>query len=245
MFIAAIALLFFYGGIRLQLALGESGLLLSEWLFLFLPAVLFIGLGRFDLRRALSLRAPKPRGLLAGLFIVLGAMPLVWLIGWLQTFVLPIPWDLLEGLEQLMTAETVKRFLWLVLILAVTPAFCEEIVFRGVLLGGTRALRPWRFIVLNAAVFGAFHLSYETAIRFVPTAVLGGLIAWVVWRTGSIWVGSLMHFLNNATLVVLTSYAPLRDAFSDPDAPPPLWLVPVGAAVLWAGALLLKGAERE
>jgi sodium transport system permease protein len=94
-------------------------------------------------------------------------------------------------------------------------------------------------ILLNGAVFGAFHLSFETAMRFLPTAALGCLIAWAVWRTGSIWVGSLMHFTNNATIVVLTSTPSLRETFSDPEAPPPLWLVPVGAVLLAVGARLL------
>jgi sodium transport system permease protein len=243
-FVGLIAVLFFYGGIRLQIGLGEPGLFLSEWLLLFLPAVLFVALGRFDPGPALSLRAPTVRSLLAGTLVVFGALPLVWLLGWLQSFVLPVPWDLLQGLEELMSAQTLSRLLWLLLLLALTPAICEEIVFRGVLLGGTRALEPWRAIVLNAVVFGAFHLSFETAIRFLPTAMLGGLIAWVVWRTGSIWVGSLMHFANNATLVALTSSPALRAALSDPEAPPPLWLLPLGVIALGVGVFLLRDVER-
>jgi len=94
-------------------------------------------------------------------------------------------------------------------------------------------------ILLNGVVFGAFHLSFETVIRFLPTALLGALIAWAVWRTGSIWVGALMHFLNNGSIVAITSIPALREALSDPDAPPPLWLVPLGAAVLAAGVRLL------
>jgi len=136
-----------------------------------------------------------------------------------------------------------------VLILALTPALCEEIVFRGVLLGGTRTLEPWRMIALNGLVFGAFHLSFQTVIRFLPTAMLGALIAWAVWRTGSLWVGTLMHFLNNATIVVLTSLPVVRETFSDPEAPPPLWLVPIGALALGVGLLVIvrstsSGAER-
>jgi membrane protease YdiL (CAAX protease family) len=96
--------------------------------------------------------------------------------------------------------------------------------------------------VLNGVVFGAFHLSFETAIRFLPTALLGMLIAWVVWHTGSIWVGALMHFLNNASIVALTSTPALRDAFSDPEAPPPLWLVPAGVAVFAAGVATLRAS---
>jgi sodium transport system permease protein len=242
-FVALLAVLFFYGGVRLQIAFGEGGLVAAEWLLLFVPALIFVVAGRYDARRTLSLRLPTGRGALAGVLLVGGALPLVWLIGWLQSFVLPIPWDLLEGLEELVTADSLERFVWLVVILALTPALCEEIVFRGVLLSGTRTLEPWRMIVLNGVVFGAFHLSFETAIRFLPTALLGMLIAWAVWRTGSIWVGVLMHFLNNASIVALTSSPALRDAFSDPEAPPPLWLVPVGAAVLAAGVASLREAK--
>lgn len=239
-FVALIAVLFFYGGVRLQIALGERGLLAAEWLLLFAPAVLFVWLGRFDPRRMLSLKRPTRSGLLAGVLLVAGALPMIWLIGWLQTFVLPIPQELLQGLERLLTADSFSRFVWLLLVLAVTPALCEEIVFRGVLLGSTRTMEPWRMVLLNGAVFGAFHLSFETVIRFLPTALLGALIAWAVWRSGSVWVGALMHFVNNATLVVLTSLPALRDRFSDPQAPPPAWLVPLGAIVLASGVSMLR-----
>jgi hypothetical protein len=48
-----------------------------------------------------------------------------------------------------------------------------------------------------------------------------------------------MHFLNNATIVILASSPALREAFSDPEAPPPLWLVPLGAVVFTIGARML------
>ncbi|HEX4929173.1 MAG TPA: ABC transporter permease subunit/CPBP intramembrane protease, partial [Gaiellaceae bacterium] len=41
-FVAMIALLFFYGGIRLQISFGERGLLAAEWTLLLVPAVLFV-----------------------------------------------------------------------------------------------------------------------------------------------------------------------------------------------------------
>jgi sodium transport system permease protein len=238
-FVALLAVLFFYGGIRLQVRFGEVGLVASEWLLLFVPALLFVALGRYDPRETLSLRAPSGSAVLAALLLVAGALPVVWLIGWLQSFVLPIPWDLLEGLEELVTADSPARFAWLLVAVALTPALCEEVVFRGVLLGATRRLDPWRTIVLNGLVFGAFHLSFETVIRFLPTALLGMLIAWAVWRSGSIWVGALMHFTNNAVVIVLASAPFVGEALSDPEAPPPVWLVPLGAVVLALGVRML------
>jgi sodium transport system permease protein len=241
LFVSFVAVAFFWLGVRLQIALGESGLLAAEWLVLLLPAVAFVALGRLDPVRTLSLRRPTRRGLAGGVILIAGAMPLVWVLGWLQTFILPVPWEMLEGLEQLMAADSVGRLAWLLLLLAVTPALCEEAVFRGVLLGGTGDLDPWRRIVLNGLVFGLFHLSFETAIRFLPSATLGMFIAWAVVRTGSIWVGVLMHFLNNGVIVFLASTPGVREYFSDPEAPPPLWLVPLAAALVWVGVRALQG----
>jgi sodium transport system permease protein len=240
-FVAAVAVLFFYGGVQLQVRFGEIGLLAAEWLLLFLPALLLVRVTRSNPIRTLSLRRPSLRGLAGAIVLIAGAIPLVWTIGWLQTFVLPVPWELLQGLEELVTAETTTRLLWLLLLLALTPAVCEEVVFRGVFLGGSRSLDPWRMVVLNGLVFGAFHLSFETIIRFLPTASLGMVIAWAVWRTGSIWVGMLMHFVNNATIVVLVSTPSLQGAFSDPEAPPPLWLVPIGVVAFSVGVRTLAG----
>jgi sodium transport system permease protein len=239
LFVAFVGVIFFWGGIPLQLRLGEAGLLAAEWLLLALPVLLVVAISGVDPVRTLSLRRPTASALGAGVVLIAGALPLVWLIGWLQTFVLPVPWELLEGLEELVTADSPERLLWLLVLLGVTPAVCEELVFRGVLLGGTRSLEPWRMIVLNGLVFGVFHLSFQTVIRFLPTAALGIVIAWAVWRTGSIWVGMAMHFLNNGTIVILASSPALREAFSDPEAPPPFWLVPLGAVVFAIGARLL------
>lgn len=239
MFVGGVAVLFFWLGIQLQIRLGESGLLAAEWLLLFLPAVLLIALGGYHPRRTLSLRIPTAAALGGAVVLIAGAMPLVWFLGWLQTFVLPVPWELLEGLEDFVRADSLGRLAWLLLLVAVTPAICEEIVFRGVLLGGTRTLAPWRMIVLNGVVFGAFHLSFETVIRFLPTATLGMVIAFAVWRTGSIWVGVLMHLLNNGTIVILASSPALASLFADPEAPPPLWLVPVAAVLFALGVRIL------
>jgi len=238
LFVAVVAVFFFWGGVRLQVRLGEQGLLVAQWLLLFVPAVVFVAL-RFDPVSTLSLAPPRPLHLVGGAVLIAGALPLVWVVGWLQTFVLPVPWELLEGLEELVRADSPTRLAWLLLLLAVTPAFCEEVVFRGILLSGTRAFAPWRMIALNAVVFGAFHLSFQTVIRFLPSAVLGAVIAFAVWKTASIWVGILMHFLNNATIVLLASLPALGERFADPQAGPPLWMVPVAGIAFVAGLRIL------
>ena len=238
-FILFLAVLFPFGGLQLQLLLGEGGLLAAEWLLLFLPSMIWIRAGGFDPVRTLSLSRPSPVTLAGAVVLGAGALPLIWTVGWLQTFVLPVPWEVLQGLEELVTADSPGRFVWLLVMLAATPAVCEEVAFRGVLLGGTRSLVPWKAVLLNGVVFGAFHLSLSTAVRFLPTALLGCVIAWAVLRSGSLWTGVAMHFLNNATIVVLASSPSLRQAFSDPMAPPPLPAIVAGGIAFSAGLGIL------
>ncbi len=242
--IGLVALLFFYLGVRFQIGMGERGLLISEWLLLFLPVLLLIRAGGFDPRKTLSLRGPGPRELSAAILIIAGGTPIAWFIAWAQTFVIPMPWELLEQMEEMFTATGPADLLWLLLLLAVTPAICEEALFRGVLLSGTRRhLDPIRLIVLNGVIFGAFHLSFETAFRFLPTAWLGILLAWVVWRTGSIWTGSLMHFLNNGIVVLIAASPTLGQFLSEWEERPPLLVLPMAVACIGAGAYLLNGSS--
>jgi sodium transport system permease protein len=239
-FVAAVAVLFFWMGVTLQVRYREVGVLLSEVLLLLVPALIFVRLGGYAPRETLSLRMPTGRAVAGALLMAAGATPLAWGIGWIQSFFLPIPWEMLEGFEELLTAETTSRLLWLILLLAVTPAICEEFVFRGVLLGGTRGMKTWQFVLLNGAIFGAFHLSFETVIRFLPTAWLGIVISWTVWRTRSLWMGSLMHVINNGSIVLLGTSPALKEKFSDPNTPLPVWIFPLAAVSLWAGTRVLS-----
>lgn len=239
LFVLGVAVLFLFGGVALQLLLGQAGMLAAEWLLLFLPAMLWVRASGFDPVPVLSLRRPGGPALVGGLLLGAGALPLVWIIGWLQTFVLPVPTEVLEGLEELVRADSPARLAWVLLAFAATPAICEEVLFRGVLLGGTRSLAPWRMVLLNGVVFGAFHLSLSTVVRFLPTAALGCVIAWAVWRTGSIWVGMAMHFVNNAAIVALASLPAIQGAFSDPHAPPPALSVMAGGITFALGLGIL------
>jgi sodium transport system permease protein len=239
-FVAFIGLLYFYVGIRLQVTGMEQGLFASQWLLLALPAVLFATLGPYRPRAALALRPPPPRTLAAAALIMAGGVPIGWLLGWLQGLFLHIPEEFLKMFQQLMTATTPKRFAWLILLIAVTPAICEELVFRGILLQGlsSRMSMP-RAVVGSALIFGAFHLSFETVIRFLPTFWLGLLMAYVVWNTRSLFTSMLMHFINNATAVALVATSGLQAYIFGPSGAPRWIAVAASVVALAAGFYLL------
>ncbi|HLL84471.1 MAG TPA: ABC transporter permease subunit/CPBP intramembrane protease, partial [Longimicrobium sp.] len=236
-FVAMLGLLYFHLGAALLGTLGERGLLVSEILLLAVPAVALATLGPYDARRTLALRRPSGRTLAAALLIALGGIPLGWLIGWLQLQFFPDAAAALSGLEKMVTATDARRALWLLVLVALTPAVCEELVFRGVLLQSLgREVPMLRAVAISALVFGAFHLSQETAIRFLPTAWIGVLMGVVVWYGRSIFASMLMHFVNNGVVVLILWQPEVRRFLLNGERPAtlPLLVAPVLLGIgLW------------
>ncbi|HWG46206.1 MAG TPA: ABC transporter permease subunit/CPBP intramembrane protease [Gemmataceae bacterium] len=100
--------------------------------------------------------------------------------------------------------------LFLLLVIAVLPAVLEELFFRGYLFSALLGvLRPWPTILIAAALFALFHLILAGVLaveRFLPSLLLGIVLGWVCWKTGSLWPGMLLHALNNGCVVLLGYY---------------------------------------
>ncbi len=106
------------------------------------------------------------------------------------------------------------------LTLALMPAICEEVFFRGCLQTFlvNHSRRPQAAIWLTALIFSLLHFD---PVGFLPRLFLGALLGYVFAGSRSLYPGILLHFLNNASVVVayylygngLLSRHP--DAFSD------------------------------
>jgi sodium transport system permease protein len=240
----ASALLFLLGGLPLQILLGEGGLLLSQILFLLLPALIFLQAGGFDMKRCLPPRVPRPGEVGFGLLLMTGAVGVAWFLAWAQSWFIPVPVEYLETLERVLRAESVSRFLWLLVLVALVPAVAEEVLFRGAALAGFRSRLPdfWAVIVAGV-IFGLFHLSPETAFRFIPTAWLGIVLGWVVVVSGSLPLAMILHLLNNAAILTLTAIPFTREALMMAEQRPPLILLPVALILLTLGARGLRPSQ--
>jgi len=81
----------------------------------------------------------------------------------------------------------------------ITP-ISEELFFRGFIFRGLiPRLGPWGAMLVSAAVFSFFHLSVGVLI---PILITGFLLAWLYWRTGSLWASIGAHAGQN-TLALL------------------------------------------
>jgi sodium transport system permease protein len=239
-----------------------SGILITEWGLIALPVIALLRLGRLDASTAIGLRGASPRALLGALLAGLSAWYLVGvLVESVQQRLLPIPRELLEEIKR--TLFTGSRPLAVDLFaLALSPAICEELLFRGVLLraswradasGGEARpglLRTPSAVVLNGLLFALFHLSIY---RFLPTFILGAVLAFCAIRSGSILPSMLFHLLNNGAAILVGRHAAgaslegagLGSSFSLTAAAGSLTLFSVGLVLLWRSGTAVNGRLRS
>jgi sodium transport system permease protein len=174
------------------------GLLISQWLGLFGVALLYAIVTHRPPAVAFGLRAPPPAAWAGAALMALGGWMVANLIG---QWVLPPPAEYLEAFRKMLFPELRRSLVLSLFLFAATPAVCEEVFFRGVILRGllTR-MPPGTAIALCAAMFGIYHVDLY---RLVPTTLLGGMLGFLAWRSGSLGPAILAHFLNNAVLVLL------------------------------------------
>ena len=88
------------------------------------------------------------------------------------------------------------------MIVAVLAAVSEELLFRSVIQKGLIKLfkNAHVAIIVTAFVFSAFHGDF---FGFFPRFFLGLMLGYMFWMSGSIFPSMLMHFVNNAAIVML------------------------------------------
>jgi hypothetical protein len=107
-----------------------------------------------------------------------------------------------------MFEEVMKKPVGYVVIGILAP-FAEEVVFRGAilrkLLGMMEEKWHWVAIAISAAIFGFVHLNVPQGIH---AFLIGLLLGWMYYRTGSILPGILFHWVNNSVAFIMFNLMP-------------------------------------
>ncbi len=189
---------------------------LGQILALAVPILIIVG---FHTRKRWAfLRFRKPDGTLLLLSIIglVGLIPISWWLGNLNASI-PFPeWvDKLEDTQIQLIEQVLEQNLGIVfslVVMALTPAFCEEILFRGYLQRQLeRSFGAVAAIIVIGFFFGMFHFRLT---QLIPLSVIGMYLAYLTWRSGSLWLAIIVHFANNAFAVGLGLYISNRDDIS-------------------------------
>lgn len=140
----------------------------------------------------------------------------------------------LPGFQHLPDASLFRGIgAWLAI--AIAAPFCEELLFRGIIL--RRLLHHHRSraaIAISATLFAIMHVY---PIKFLHTLALGLLWGWLYTQTRSIWPGVAGHFFLNTVCTALPSIA------SPADMPIAVFLA-IGLPLTHIGVQLLRRANR-
>ncbi|NTW49661.1 MAG: CPBP family intramembrane metalloprotease [Chlorobiales bacterium] len=105
-----------------------------------------------------------------------------------------------EFIGKLTLIRSPLEFIAVVGLVAVTPAICEELLFRGYIQKNfSRVLSPALTVVLTGLIFGFYHLN---ATETLPLCLLGIYISYLRRKSDALTVSMSVHFANNFFSVI-------------------------------------------
>lgn len=214
---------------------------ISSLAFFLLPAFLYSVIcfrGRFGFFLGLKKAQLNNMYLLSVLCIVF-SFPVVFWLGTLNESINLPEWmtsmekDTSTQMEAFLKVNKPTDIIVNLTVIALIPAFCEEIFFRGalqrVMIHITK--NPWAGIIVTAILFSALHMQF---LGFLPRMFMGVVLGALYWYSGSLRTCVVAHFVYNAVQVLAVAYLP-KLAETNPEMP-----VMVGiassiavAAILW------------
>ncbi|MFN0158072.1 MAG: type II CAAX prenyl endopeptidase Rce1 family protein [Bacteroidota bacterium] len=110
----------------------------------------------------------------------------------------------------LITAHSIEEFIFVVIVVALTPAICEELFFRGLIQRTfEEQAKPFKAAIITGIIFAAYHVN---PFSFVALVALGAYFGFIVYRSRNLTVAISAHFFNNF-IACAALYMQLDDDF--------------------------------
>jgi sodium transport system permease protein len=154
-----------------------------------------------SLRNALRIHRTQPAHVAAAVLIGIAMHPSYLALGKGISQVYKIG-DETAAVLQYFQGLILAQPLWsLLLLMALLPAVCEELAFRGFIFGGLlRQGGALRAIVVSALFFGFTHPVLQQSMA---AALMGLLLGLIAWRTGGVLCTVIVHAINNTLSLTL------------------------------------------
>jgi sodium transport system permease protein len=220
----------------------------TELVVIATPALLMTVMLTRNPAETLLLRKPPLAAPLAAVLLAVVLHPAANLLQFIVSRVYPLDEQLAAQLNRMFVNPD---SIWVMLaVVAVLPAICEELAFRGFILSGFRHLgHKWTAIALSSIFFGAAHVLFQQSLI---ACLMGMLIGFLAIQSGSLLPGLLFHIVHNSLAVLVAQITPaladqrhwlhwlMRDAADEG----PLYRWPVVVASLLASGLVLAWFQR-
>ncbi|MEG2295993.1 MAG: ABC transporter permease subunit/CPBP intramembrane protease, partial [Oscillospiraceae bacterium] len=189
----------------LQPIIGLTTLIVTQLLFLG-ASFLFTWYVKADFKHTFSLKIPKLHHILGSLILYAGGFVFVQLLSNLMFTYIPF----VRYMNEQLSGQIIIESLFLnLLIVAILPAICEEVLFRGVIYSSISSkCSPKVAIVISSILFGIMHLD---PARIILTSILGIVFAYTLYYSKSIFIPILLHLINNGMAVLIEHFSAPND----------------------------------
>ena len=191
--------LFLTAGAYMQRNWGNWGLVSSELMFL-LVSVLYCLIRKVKLKEMFPVKRITASDFFGVVFLAIAGFLFSMVAMGITLFILPRSFrSEISGLSEVIYGS--MNYPLLVLVVSVLPAICEEAMERGCVLSHLRPIKKdWVIVLIMGLFFGIMHMS---PLRFLNTAVLGGMLSYLMVKKNNILLPMLLHFMNNFASVTI------------------------------------------
>ncbi len=197
-----LGLLLFFLGSFVQAREIYSGLLITEFIIILIPNIIYLKVKKKSLKTSLRLNRISLKQVVYVVFITIFSYPIAIFLNTLILTIINFTIDISPTTVPL--PETFPSYIKSLLVIGLAPGICEEIMFRGSLLSAYESLGPKKAILYSAILFGVFHL---TILNLIGPIFLGIVLGIVAYKTNSIYASIIGHTLNNSIALTLGYFA--------------------------------------
>lgn len=190
---AFIMVFFLTFGRYIQNKLGIAGVIITEISFLAI-AVIFALVSGIKLKEMFPVKKVTARDLFGVGFLHLAGILFSYISLGIVGTLIPSSLKDIDRLNDFLFGNL--SLIPALIIVGLLPAVCEEAIHRGAILSCFRSIKKdWVIVLIMALFFGINHVSL---IKFFSTALLGGVMSYILVKKNNILLTMLMHFVNNA-----------------------------------------------
>jgi membrane protease YdiL (CAAX protease family) len=191
----------------------------GQILFILLPALLFSKWFYQDVGTIIRFKFPKWQEVLLFVLGIIILTPLLQTYLYIQNYYidqLAVNYGFVNDIKSffdslnemvektygnLITAHSVIEGLLVIMVIAIVPAVCEEVMFRGFIQRSFEfKMRPFWAAAITAVFFAVYHFN---PYAIIPLMILGFYFGFAAYISNSIFVPMILHFLNNFAAVIL------------------------------------------
>ena len=215
--------------------LDETLALLLGEIIVIVPALVYIFVRRLSVFKIFRFRRFNFSQLVATIFLFIPLYILTDELDRIVQAVFPMPPDWHETMFEQVQFHSVQGAAIILLAGVVFAALCEEMFFRGLLQGALESFqKPVIAIVLSSIVFAFFHFN---PWMFFQLFILGTVLGYTAWKSGTILPAIWLHALNNLMSLIMINSEDFGDWYIKSDHVNLVWLA--GAVVLILPAIAL------